>query len=1047
MTTCSKNLQKNNNPIEQYFSIMDKIKIYFLSSIFYFVAGSAYSQGNMKVDENTFGDIRARQIGPATMSGRISAIDAVDKNPAMVYVGAASGGLWKSKNWGTTFKPVFDKYNQSIGAITIDQAHPDTVWVGTGEVWVRNSVSVGNGIYKTVNAGETWKKMGLENSERIAKIIIHPENPEILYVAVLGNLWNSSTDRGLYKTSDGGKTWGKILYIDENTGCSDVAIDPQNPDILYAGMWEFRRTPWSFSSGGKGSGLFRSADGGKNWIKITKDLPEGILGRIAISVSPVKSNIVYALIEAEHSALYRSGDNGLTWNNITESQAINDRPFYFSYLLTDPVDTNIVYKPGFSLNKSTDGGKTFSSAAVEGGNYHSDCHVLYISRKDNNFIYMGTDGGVYCSMDKGNTWRFLSNLPVSQFYHVSADMAEPFNVYGGLQDNGSWYAHSRAAGGISNADWKAVGYGDGFYVYCDKLDSNILYWQFQGGRIARYYKKTGEYKSLMPFKDEGTEDLRFNWNTPLIFSPTSNRFYTGAQYLYKSNNRGDTWIRISPDLTTDDPKKQKQENSGGLTSDNSSAENHCTLYTINESPLDSMIIWAGTDDGNLQVTTDGGKSWTNVGKNISGLPQATWCSYVEPGRYDKKTVYVTFDGHRMGDKTPYVFTSGDLGKTWKSLADTSIKAYCHVIKEDLVNPDLLFLGTEAGLYISPNRGANWAHFTGNIPDVPVMDMVIHQRDQSLVIATHGRGIMIIDDLSPLRQLSDEVLNSDLTFLKTKDYIIRESTPGQGWNGDDEYSGQVPQEAAQIVYFQKKRHVFGEMYMEIFDKDNKMIQKLPAGTRKGINIGFWSIRMKPPKVPVSPQIEGYSFMGPNFPAGEYSVKLHKGTQVYDTKIRLLFDPASRHSVKDQEIRQEALMKAYHLMETLAWYDCQAVSIRDAAKERSKGVSKSLARQLHDVEIFMDSLHLKMVVVKEGKVISEERLREKIGFIYGSVMAYKGKPTDAQLSGLNALSVEIEQINKELTDFNNNYLPELNKKLIKAGKKEIIVISEEEFLKEP
>jgi photosystem II stability/assembly factor-like uncharacterized protein len=1039
-------MQKSNNPINQSTQIMDEKILFFLLFLIFRLSGYAYSQGSLKVDENTFGDIKVRQIGPATMSGRISAIDAVDKNPAMVYVGAASGGLWKSKNWGTTFKPVFDKYNQSIGSITIDQDHPDTVWAGTGEVWVRNSVSVGNGIYKTVNGGETWKKMGLENSERIAKIIIHPVNPDILYVAVPGKLWNSSPDRGLYKTTDGGKTWEKILYVDENTGCSDVAIDLQNPDILYAGMWEFRRTPWSFSSGGKGSGLFRSSDGGKSWAKITKDIPEGILGRITLSVSPVKPDIIYALIEAKNSALYRSRDNGLTWNKITESQAISDRPFYFSNLVIDPIDTNIIYKPGFSLFKSTDGGKTFGSAAVEGGNYHGDCHVLYISKKDNNFIYMGTDGGVYCSMDKGNTWRFLRNLPVSQFYHVSADMADPFNVYGGLQDNGSWYAPSRTTGGISNSDWKSVGYGDGFYVYCDKLDSNILYWQFQGGRIARYYKKTGEYKSLMPFKDGGTEDLRFNWNTPLIFSPIRNTFYTGAQYLYKSNNRGDTWVRISPDLTTDDQKKQKQETSGGLTSDNSSAENHCTIYTINESPLDSLIIWAGTDDGNLQVTIDGGKSWSNVVKNISGLPPATWCSYVEPGRYDKNRVYVTFDGHRMGDKTPYVFTSGDLGKTWELLADTSIKAYCHIIKEDLVNPDLLFLGTEAGLYISQNRGANWAHFTGNIPDVPVMDMLVHPRDQSLVIATHGRGIMIIDDLTPLRQVTEEVLNSDLKFLKGKDYIIREGTTGQGWTGDDEYSGQVPREAAQIIYYQKKRHVFGEMYLEIFDKDNKMIQKLPAGTRKGINIVYWDIRMKPPKVPVSPQIEGSSMIGPNHPAGEYNVKLHKGSQVFDSNIRLLFDPGSRHPVKDQEIRQEALMKAYHLLETLAWFDRQAITFRAAAKERSKGVSKILTRQLHDVEVRMDSLHLKMVVVKEGKVVGEERLREKIGFIYGSIMSYKGKPTDSQLNGLNALSKEVDKINADLTGFKEKDLPGLNKELVNTGKKEITVISEEEFLAE-
>ena len=655
--------------------------------------------------------------------------------------------------------------------------------------------------------------MGLEKTERIAKIAIHPKNHDIVFVAALGDLWNPNPERGLFKTTDGGKTWDKILYVDENTGCSDVAIDPMEPDILYAGMWEFRRTPWSFSSGGKGSGLYRSADGGKTWLKITTGLPSSMLGRVSVSISPVRSGIVYALIESEKTGLYRSGDKGITWNLMSQSEAINDRPFYFSFLALDTQDTNIVYKPGFSLFKSTDGGKTFSSAAVEGGNYHGDCHPIYIGKKDHSLLYMGTDGGVYYSMDKGNTWRFMRNLPVSQFYHVSTDMAEPFNVYGGLQDNGSWYGPSRASSGITNNSWKSVGFGDGFYVYCDKLDSTILYWQFQGGKIARYSIKTGEYKSLIPFREKETKELRFNWNAPLVFSPRGNSFYTGAQYLYKTCNRGDTWKRISPDLTTDDPKKENQEKSGGLTVDNSSAENHCTIYTINESPLDSLIIWAGTDDGNLQVTSDGGKTWSNVVKNIPGLPANTWCSYVEPGRFDKNTIYVTFDGHRMGDKTPYVFRSTDLGKTWEALADSSIKAYCHIIKQDLVNPNLLFLGTEWGLYISIDGGKNWANFKGNVPKVPVMDMVIHPRDQSLVLATHGRGIMIIDDLTPLRQLSQDLLNTDVKFLRTKDYVIRETSFTQEWNGDDEFLGQVPEASAPIVYYMKKRHIIGDIYIE------------------------------------------------------------------------------------------------------------------------------------------------------------------------------------------------------------------------------------------
>ena len=1026
---------------------MKLLTIAVIVSVLGFFPRNVVAQDHVKVDENTFGDIQARKIGPATMSGRISALDAVDRNPAVVYIGAASGGIWKSKNYGTTFKPVFDKYNQSIGSIAIDQQHPDTVWAGTGEVWVRNSVSVGDGIYRTNNGGETWKRMGLEKTERIAKILVHPKNPDIVFAAALGNLWNPCADRGLYKTTDGGKNWEKVLYVDENTGCCDIAIDWKDPDVMYAGMWEFRRTPWSFSSGGKGSGLYRSSDGGKTWVKITRDFPVGILGRTSVSVSPVKSELVYALVEAEKTGLYRSSDKGNSWKLMTQSEAINDRPFYFSFLAPDPIDTNVVYKPGFSLSKSTDGGRTFSSAAVEGGNYHGDCHPVYIGKKDNNLIYMGTDGGVYYSMDKGNTWRHMRNLPVSQFYHVSVDNAEPFNVYGGLQDNGSWYGPSRSSGGIANSSWKNVGFGDGFYVYCDKLDSNILYWQFQGGKIARYYLKIGQYKSLIPFRDKDTKELRFNWNAPMVFSPTSNRFYSGAQYLYKTNNRGDSWSRISPDLTTDDPKKLKQEKSGGLTVDNSSAENHCTIYTINESPLDSLIIWVGTDDGNLQVTDDGGKTWTNVVKNIQGLPANTWCSYAEPGRFEKNTVFVTFDGHRTGDKAAYVFKSSDLGKTWRSLADTTIRAYCHIIKQDPVNPELLFLGTEGGLYITVEGGNSWSLFKGNIPKVPVMDMVIQPREQSLVLATHGRGIMIIDDLSPLRQISNEVLNSDVKFLKPKDFIIREGSFTQDWTGDDEFLGQVPADAVPLMYYMKKRHVVGDIHLEIYDANGKMIKKIPAGMRKGINVVPWSIQMKPPKVPSSPQMEGFAMSGPNYSPGEYKVKLFRNNDIYESTIRILYDPKSMYSIPDREARQEAVMKAYNLLESLAYSDRQVKEIRDQSRILAKSASKSLSKKLLSVSSRMDTLHNKIVSTKEGKITGEERLREKIAFIYGSMMAYPGRPTDSQIQGLDLLFQEAIKLQAGINGFITDDLVKINQELLKDKKTEIKIISLEDFSKEP
>ncbi len=530
-----------------------------------------------------FGSINARQIGPAVMSGRITSITGVNTDPLTVYVGAAAGGAWKTTNGGTTFKPLFDEHTQSIGTITIDQKHPDTIWVGTGEINVRNSVSVGDGIYRSTDGGKNWQHLGLENSERIAKIIIHPENPDIVLAAVMGNLWNSSEDRGVYKTTDSGKSWEKILYVDENTGCSDISISPQDPDLLIAGMWEFRRTPYSFKSGGKGSGLYISKDGGSDWEQIDIDKDAGELGRISVSFSEVDPAIAYALVESKNTSLYRSLDEGKTWEKRTSSSLVSERPFYFSALFPDPVDTNKIYKPGLSLYVSNDGGKIFNTPFIEGGRVHSDHHALWINPKNNSHLYLGTDGGLYISYDKGSTWNFCNNLPLSQFYHVAVDNQKPFNVYGGLQDNGSWFGPSKSPGGITNSDWESIGFGDGFNVIPDRTDDHFIYWQWQGGNTIRYNRQTKEAKEITPSSDDPEIKLSFNWNTPVIQSPAiPGVLYIGSQFLYRSTDRGDSWTKISPDLTTNDPQKLKQETSGGLTTDYSTEKNHGTIFTISE---------------------------------------------------------------------------------------------------------------------------------------------------------------------------------------------------------------------------------------------------------------------------------------------------------------------------------------------------------------------------------------------------------------------------------------------------------------------------------
>jgi len=736
-------------------------------AVLFIFLNATFTAGQIKIDANTFGAMEARHIGPAVMSGRIMAVEAVNREPRIIYVGAASGGVWKSINGGTTFKPIFDKYTQSIGAIAIDQSHPDTVWAGTGESCTRNSASVGTGIYKTTDGGETWKLMGLEKSERLSKIVIHPKNSDIVYVAAPGHLWNANEERGVYQTTDGGKTWQRILYVDANTGCSDLAIDPQEPNILYAAMWQFRRMPYFFASGGAGSGLYKSTNGGKTWKKLTKGLPEGELGRIAIAVAPSRPSVVYAVVEAKKTALYRSDDLGESWARVNVSFNVSARPFYFSHLVVDPKDHNRVYKPGFSLSVSNDGGQAFTSpfTGEGGGAVHSDHHALWINPNNPFQLLLGTDGGVYASYDKGNTWRHLNNLPLSQFYHVSYDMAQPYNVYGGLQDNGSWSGPSQSPNGINNRDWENVGFGDGFYVFADPADKDIVYCEFQGGNILRRHKSTGETKEIKPYPKEGEPKFRFNWNTPIALSPSNpNVMYIGAQFLFRTTNKGESWERISGDLTTNDPAKQKQEESGGLTIDNSTAENHCTIFTICESPKDEKVIWAGTDDGNLQVTQDGGKTWTNVVRNIPGLPANTWCSSVEASRHDRATAYVTFDGHQTDDMKTYVYKTTDGGKTWKAIATEAIKGYAHVIREDLANPNLLFVGTEFGLFVSVDGGEQWAQFTGNLPNVSVRDIAIHRRESDLILATHGRGIMIIDDMTPLRQITPQVLSFRGSYL-------------------------------------------------------------------------------------------------------------------------------------------------------------------------------------------------------------------------------------------------------------------------------------------
>lgn len=1003
------------------------------------------ARAQVKIDSATFGAMEARSIGPAKMSGRISAIDGVQSSPDTIYVGAAGGGVWKSTNGGTTFKPVFDKYTQSIGAIAVDQSHPDTVWVGTGEPWVRNSVSVGTGLYKTTDGGDNWQFVGLGDSEHIGRIAVDPKNSDVVYVAALGHLWNANEERGLYKTTDGGKTWNRVLYVDKDTGCSDVVLDPQEPSIVYASTWQFRRLGWSFSSGGPGSALYRSTDAGKTWKKLTEGLPTGTLGRIAIGVAPSRTSVVYANVESNKTALYRSDDMGASWTPVSSAADVTARPFYFSAITIDPVDYNRVYKPGFSLSVSRDGGRSFSPST---GAYHGDVHCVWVNPKNPAVVYIGTDGGVYKSNDFAGRFQMLRNLPVSQFYHVSFDMDQPYHLYGGLQDNGSWRGPSRGFNGIRNSDWTNVGIGDGFCTYADPSDNNWVYAEYQGGKLSRYNIRTGERQAVAPLPRTGEARFRFNWNTPVALSPTTpGVLYIGAQFLFRSKDRGASWERISGDLTTNDPKKLAQEDSGGLTTDNSAAENHCTIYTISESPRDANVVWVGTDDGNVQVTVDGGRSWSNVASNIPGLPANTWCSSIEASRFDRATAYATFDGHTTGDGKTYVYETTDLGKTWVSLGSNDLSGYAHVVREDRVRKDLLFLGTEFGLFVTLDGGKQWAQFKSNLPPVAVRDIAIHPRESDVLLATHGRGVYIIDDITPLRSLTQEMLESDVAILDSKPTEVRFGAQIQDFPGDDEFVGANRPDVAFVTYYLKDRHVRGDFSIQILDDQGRVITTLPAGKRRGINRVEWPMRYRAPKVPSGAQVEAGSLFGPVVPEGVYTVKLIKDGKEYTGKITLVGDPTLSHSAKDRALQEQTVRKLYDMLEDLAFVaevtsDMQQQANRYAAELKG---DDPLAADLKAYAGRLEAFYKTLAATREGRITGEEQLREQIGGLYGDVSGYAGRPTQSQLERLSALASAVEDVRRTFDALTTREVLHLNDELTYKGTRQLKPMTREEYEK--
>ena len=1034
-------------------------------SLLLFFTSIAAQTSPSKFDSDTISGLGARNIGSAAMSGRIAAVDAVQEGQRLtVYVGSASGGVWKSTNGGTTFKPVFDKEAvQSIGAVTIDPKDPKVIWVGTGETWTRNSVSIGDGVYKSTDGGANWTNVGLRDSERIAKILVNPNQSNTVYVCVTGKLWSDGEERGLFKTTDGGKTWTKILKgANASTGCSMISMDRQNPDTIYVGMWDFRRKGWTFRSGGdgpaafSGSGLFKSTNGGASWVELTDNsaggLPPKPWGRVAVAVAPSKPTTVYAFVEAEmpKDGLYRSDDAGKTWKQLDRSQNMIWRPFYFANLIVDPKNENKIYKPDGSLIASSDGGRSFSNIS---GGAHGDFHDVWINPNNTDNVITGDDGGLWYSYDGGNRWWKAENLPVSQFYHVSVDMNTPYHVYGGLQDNSSWVGDSAYPGGITNNRWENVYGGDGFWAFADPADPDYIYAEAQGGEIGRINRKTLESRNIKPLPLYQEKKLRYNWNTPIHLSPTQKgTIYIGAQFLFRSRDRGQTWERISPDLTTNDPEKQKQEQSGGITVDNSSAEMHTTIFSICESPKDSNMIWVGTDDGNLQLTRDGGKTWKNLVSNIKGLPSNAWVSSIDAGHFDTGTAYATFDVHTFGDMRPYVYKTSDFGNTWTQIIGPSsdVHGYAHVVKEDMVNKDLLFVGTEFGLWISIDGGRQWAQYKGgNFPNVAVRDLAIHPRDKDLIIATHGRGIWIVDDITPLRSLTPQLLAKEAAFIEARPTVQRVPA-NAGWvNGDASFSGPNPTGEAMITYYQQRRHIFGDLKIEVFDQSGKLMSTIPSSKRRGLNRATWSMRLKAPRVPTAASAAFGASVGPRVLPGTYTVKMTKDKNVYSTQLIVTGDPRVKHTAEDRKAQFDLAMKLYNLLGDMTFAVDRINGVRLGLAQRAQKLQPNdpLLARLRTAQEQINELRKKIVATTEGGAITgEERLRENLADLYGNVTNYEGRPSQTQVERADAIARELADVVKSFDDWVAKEMPGLNSALEKGSLGRIEVINREQWEKE-
>ncbi|HWN09143.1 MAG TPA: hypothetical protein VNO50_07745 [Pyrinomonadaceae bacterium] len=999
--------------------------------------------------ERAFDRLEWRSIGPANMGGRIADVEGIPGNPNVVYVATASGGLFKTVNAGITWKPLFERQGTiSIGDIALAPSNPDVIWVGTGESNVRNSVSFGDGVYKSTDGGANWQHMGLRNSERISAIAIHPQNPDIVYVGALGHAFGPNEDRGVFMTIDGGKTWTKTLYLDREHGVSDLDIDLTNPNILYAGMWNFERKPWTHRSGSENGGVFKSIDGGRTWKRITNGLPK-LLGRIGIRSAPSNPNVVYAIVESKEGTLYRSDDRGETFKQVSKQTNIVSRGFYYTTVRVDPNDENRVFAVASSLFISIDGGKTFRSIT---GRTHIDYHALWMDPKNPKRMWQGQDGGIAVSYDSGDTWEYVNNIPLGQFYQIHADNRLPFYyVMGGLQDNGAWTGPSRTRepAGIMNDDWRMVSFGDGFYVINNADDPELYISESQGGNILRTDFRTREQQEVNPWgrgSGDGPalgEKYRFNWNSPIVLSPhDKNTVYFGGNVVFRSTDFGKSWEQISADVTTNNLERLKDAG-GPIAIENTSAEYYSTIISLAESPLQKGHVWVGTDDGNVQVTTDGGKNWNNLIGNVKGVPANSPVSHVEPSRVSAQTAYIAFDRHMFDDFRPYIYKTTDGGKSWSAVAgNLPAKAYVQVVREDPKNPGLLYAGTEIGLFASYTGGREWIPLNlKNMPNVAVHDIVVHPRENDLIVATHGRSVWILDDATPVQRMTSTIVNSNAHLFPVRPGLRFASFFTRYGIGDKVFTGPNPPYGALITYYLKdKLDDKATFKIQILDESGKLVQELNRPSReKGLNRVSWNLRYGGAEVRRPPSAEetafGSSPRGPQVLPGSYTVKLTVGDRTLSETVDVRLDPTINVALADLQAQLELQIKLRDMQSatntTLRFLDSveeQLKHTETTIKNLNKEPDKELMKAIEDYKKQIVALEDRLVKRSEGLGFpGRSQITNRIGDLFFSIDGTNAAPTPYQRQYFQELLPEFRERMAEANRFIKDTIPLWNEKL--------------------